>query len=94
MPSPPSRPCPKEDGLLDHPAPAAFLSSLPIGLGHRLPRRDHHQQPPDFVAVRQLGKLAPRSPGAETVERAQGRVFLVLIGRRPSHAAAASCAPP
>ena len=74
----------EDDHFRDDPAAAALLPAVSVGLGHRLPRGDHDQEPPEVVAIGELRKLAPRRPVAKAVEGAQGGVFLVFVGPRRS----------
>ena len=58
--------------------PAAALLAEPMAiLRLDFPRGDDHQEPPEVVAVGQLGELSPGQPRAETVEGAQSRILLV-----------------
>ena len=59
------------------PAPSRVLAPQ---LVHHLPRRDDHQQPPEVVAVGDVGKLPPADSPTEAVEGAQGGILLVFGG--------------
>ena len=41
---------------------ATLLTKLPARLGLDFPGRDHHEQPPEIVAIGQVGEPAPRQP--------------------------------
>jgi hypothetical protein len=56
---------------------AALLAGFVTEEVAGFPRRDHHQQPPQIVAVGKLGKMALLSAAAKAVEGAQGHILLV-----------------
>src|SRR5262249_43870299 len=61
--------------------PAPLLPRFPPGLVRHLPGRDGHQQPPEVIAVGQVGEPPPRQPGVAVREGAQGGIL--FIGRPP-----------
>src|SRR5262245_7671416 len=63
----------------DDPAASAFLAAASLHLVDGLPRGDDQKEPPEVVAVGELGKPPAHRPGAEAIERAQGGVLLVLV---------------
>ena len=68
--------------LAEHPAAAPLLPGPVPDRGGHLARRDRREQPPEVVAVDQLGELAAAGTLAEAVECAQRDVLLVELPPR------------